>query len=97
MYNISMEEARREAVCPGIFLPGLMTLGNFSGLRAKPAHLVGHLPIPAIRSTNFFSGAGETYGKLSRMAYNYDMEVKTSNRGKRMSNYVSKRMRHGMK
>jgi hypothetical protein len=40
MYNISMEEARWGAVFPGKVVPVLMTLGNFSGLRAKPAHFV---------------------------------------------------------
>jgi hypothetical protein len=40
-----MEKARWGAVCPEIFIPVLMIEGKCSRLRAKPAHLVGHLPV----------------------------------------------------
>src|SRR5260221_9242733 len=39
-----MDEARCGAVCPGKFVPVLTTLGKCSCLRAKPAHIPGHLP-----------------------------------------------------
>jgi hypothetical protein len=38
-----------EGFFQGTRVPVLTIEGNFSGLRAKPAHLVGHLP--AVRST----------------------------------------------
>ncbi len=44
IYKISMEEARWGAVYPNAFTPVLMIEGKCSRLRAKPAHLVGHLP-----------------------------------------------------
>jgi len=44
MYSICMDEARCGAVCPGKFVPVLKTLGKCSCLRAKPAHISGHLP-----------------------------------------------------
>ena len=39
MYNVSMGEARCEAVGPGIFLPVLMIGGKCFCLRAKAAHI----------------------------------------------------------
>ncbi len=39
-----MEEARWGAVFPDTFVPVLMIRGKCLRLRAKPAHLVGHLP-----------------------------------------------------
>ena len=44
IYKLSMEEARWGAVCPDAFAPVFMNGGKCSRLRAKPAHLVGHLP-----------------------------------------------------
>jgi hypothetical protein len=40
-----MEKARWGAVCPETFILVLMIEGKCSRLRAKPAHLVGHLPV----------------------------------------------------
>jgi hypothetical protein len=45
IYNVSMEEARWEAVCPGTFLPVLMIRINCSPFRAKAAQFSGHLPV----------------------------------------------------
>jgi len=42
--SISMDEARCGAICPGKLVPVLKTLGKCSCLRAKPAHIPGHLP-----------------------------------------------------
>jgi hypothetical protein len=44
IYKVSMEEARCGAVCPGNFVPVLTCEGKCSRLRAKLAHMVGHLP-----------------------------------------------------
>ena len=39
-----MDEARCGAICPGKLVPVLKIEGKCSCLRAKPAHIPGHLP-----------------------------------------------------
>jgi hypothetical protein len=39
-----MKEVRWRAVSPDTFMAMLKIEGNFSRLRARPAHFVGHLP-----------------------------------------------------
>ena len=58
MYKVSMEEARWGAVFPGKFVPVLTFEGKCSGLRAKIAHISGHLP----------NGKGATAAQPSRTA-----------------------------
>jgi hypothetical protein len=45
IYKMAMKEDRWGAIFPGKFVPVLKIEGNFSHLRARPAHFVGHLPI----------------------------------------------------
>jgi hypothetical protein len=44
IYNFFWTQTRWRALSSETFLPVLKIEGNFSGLRAKLAHLVGHLP-----------------------------------------------------
>ena len=43
IYNVSMKEVRWRAASPDTFMAMLKIEGNFSRLRARPAHFVGHL------------------------------------------------------
>ena len=47
IYSIAMNEARCGAVCHRKFVPVLKIGGKCSCLRAKPAHIPGHLPAPS--------------------------------------------------
>jgi hypothetical protein len=44
IYKTSMKEVRWRAVSPDTFMAMLKIEGNFSCLRARLAHFVGHLP-----------------------------------------------------
>jgi hypothetical protein len=48
IYKLAMKEDRWEGAFPENFAPALKTLGNFSRLRARPAHFVGHLLVVEI-------------------------------------------------